>query len=95
MTFFFALILHEILLRFFYDPLGGFALSLFSNWNRPIPFSWALPHQGQLILCKTGPKIRKLGRLRGGGHGSEHDRGGLLLQIFKAMGRSSLDPAVH
>lgn len=65
-TFFFVLILHEMLLHFFYYPLGGFFLSLFSNCNRPIPFSWALPHQGQLILCKTGPKIRNLGRQKGG-----------------------------
>lgn len=29
------------------------------------------------------------------GYASEDDRGGLLLIIFKVIGRSSLDPAVY
>lgn len=58
----------EMLLYFLYYPLGdvlSLSLSLFKQANSV--FLGALPYQGQLItLYKSGPKIRKLGRLRGG-----------------------------
>lgn len=53
-----------MLLDFLYYLLGDGSLSLSEQASSV--FLGALSHQGQLTLYKSGPKIRKLGRWRGG-----------------------------